>query len=441
VTDRYPVTFHSPGPDAYRVRIVGESPTDVETILLVGARTQTVMLAPGPYLAFFEGLSEPRQARAAFNVEKSEERHVDLADYIELGGRARPNFKPARTSRPDIEFFSESLSESLSILPELVRQPASISNTHGLERGRRFSIGLSYDSEPAARGKWAAGAVPFELLPSGSDRLELQFFRPADWTSRPRWRLTVAMDGEQAIRVPLPFFDGGLRVSIKPAQTARGADISVELAPTDPATNTMMAGMGRAAQDEAAQLIDNANVDTVAAIEALDDKAIDPWAAAAAALHLVKAPGVHEKTDRWTRNLAERFPWLPDASVAAAWAEASLASASRADVECDCLQRLLDARKIGAPYFSVAVPLALELLRALARSAEDPVIRQEARYQQSFWSRYGRRSLRAAPYLIWEHVGSGLKAGKLPSTYGVLGEGRLFSDAIKFNVQSLDPYF
>jgi hypothetical protein len=132
----------------------------------------------------------------------------------------------------------------------------------------------------------------------------------------------------------------------------------------------------------------------------LSDRLDDPWAAAAAALLMARS-GEIDKVEDGARRLRNRFPWLPDATVVVAWADAG-AEGPREAVEARCFEGIQKARRAGATYFIAADALVVDMLTALSMSATDKALQKAARKKLGLWTRRSRRRMPSGPFLSWE---------------------------------------
>lgn len=417
------VTLQAPGPGAYRVTVVGSGSANLHHELLLGGRPVETRLAPGRYTAFLESLSSPGRTSITFSV-----RYAGEITTVELGpdpdkGTAS---QAKRISRPSHVSLNEAV--PVELFPQSWDDLSS-----GQEQGRRFSIGLSVDTQPGQQGGWQAAACDIALVERSDDHAEL-IVRPSQKNVFRKLRLTVSVDGDVAWRTALAPFADGIRVVVRPAD-ASVPDVSVRLRPVDERVAMIVGGLQRALPDELDQILEASSAGAeptlsklsearspAAAAELVSDTQ-DPWAAAAAAVFFARSGEIAKVAD-WARHLADAFEIVPDASVAAAWAEVAV-STSPQEGESRCLDRLVRARKMGAPYFIASNVLALEMLTMLGISGSSTV-RRKAKTEREIWHRRSRRALRTGAFLSWELPPGTLSRGSLPArSYTTILEGRV----------------
>jgi len=417
---------------AYRVRLVGEDPSQVATALVSDRDlSPEVRLEPGRYTAFVENLSGT--GSSVEQVEIAAGRSSDPIDLTLPGYEASaPLKRPSRPSR-----YRESAAVERSGFSGIDGEPRNAPNLDIADfvnpaRRRQFCVGVSVDLQPDRRGGWVGEAPDLQVSQDVSTRgLVVDFDRPPDWRDRPRWRMTIAVEGDAAWRAPIPLFRGGLRVQLNPVQTASGPDVSVAFLPRDPRTAALIGSLQKLFPDETETILNwSSNAPADDAVGVLFEKFEDPWAAAAAALLLARN-GEIGRVAHWTERLMVAFPWLPDGGVAVAWARAATAQRDSPTVEAECLSALVESRRRGAPYFAASNALALEMLTTLAMSAAAADVRDRARRERLVWARHSRRAMRTGAFLSWETAGLALTSGRLPpATYAVVAAGELSAEAI-----------
>lgn len=378
-----PQTFQikSPGDGVYRVRLVGEHVANVANVSFAGAGDiQSVDLRPGAYTAWIE----PLGANSGFHqsVELAPDQIVVLKDESSWGFTGRRRTAPSRPSWT----------------------PQSRSEPHSR---RRFAAGVSVDSAPGVLGGWQGDVPVSTQIFSDPRSLAFSFERPEDWKQRPRWRLTLGVEGNRLWRIPLPLFRGGLQVSLAPVLSPDGPDFAVSLMPRDPATAALVGSLNQLYGGSATEVVEA----TVArelpgappvdsAIDLLSERLSDPWGAAAAGLLMARCGDIR-KVEHGVRKLAASYRWLPDAAVVAAWADAAT-EGSQLDQEIRCFEGILEARRRGAPYFIATDALVRDMLTALSMSAASPELRADANDELSTWTRRSKLRMRSGPYLSWE---------------------------------------
>ena len=417
------VNFRPTREGAFRVKLVGEDPTNVSTgIMMDRGLSEPLKLQPGRYTAFIEDFASPGQTVQEVHISAS----LDSADepiIIALGDEPLSPTSLWRPSRPSRNRPGEEEGGQSIFKSSAEERPRSGS--------RWFSIGLSCDRNPCGRGGWRAADLPVQRSIDPSDSaLVLVLQQPDEWREFPRWRLTISVEDDVAWRLPLALFRGGLEIRLSPTATASGPDLAVRMMPQEARTAALVGSLQKHFPDQPDALIEWSTGSPVeGALDSLAEKMSDPWAAAAAALLLVRCGDIG-RVARWVDNLNNRFPWLGDASVAAAWAGAATSPDARL-VEARALELLIQGRRRGAPYFAASNVLALEMLGALATGSLESAVRAGARRERAIWSRHGRRMMRTGVFLSWERSGAGLTSGELPTAnYKILAQGRLTPERI-----------
>lgn len=473
------VQLQAPGQGAYRITVRGDEPTSNATLLSVSGAPVDLSLAPGRYTALIESLSSPGTTSRQFVIEAGAPERVEIglgedpdqSLSSQLTQISRPSQLAARS--PDIratfpQWASGARDDTLSSITnklalsrsEELKSFVEDANTHlqslksdttpisvmaleDLTLG--FSLGVSADSNPKARGGWTAGPICVERHDAPDGELKLRLWSRDPIEAYQRRRITISVQGDAAWRTGLPLFPDGVWLMLRPSLGPKGPDVTATMRPVSEQAAILIGSLQRALPEEVNGILGGAmgvGVDGVRsdsaglnspAMEALYHKANDPWAAAAGALLLVRTGQSAQAID-WTLNLADRFPWLPDASVAAAWAEVAASRDSELDAEWRSLERLKCARSWGAAYFSASNVLALQMLMALAFGSSME-IRRAAKQERSRWLRHGRRAVRTGAFLAWELPSNSLQSGRLPAkTYNTIVTGTVSGSAISADV-------
>lgn len=405
---------------AFRVRLVGADPANVAHAILAGRdRRVTVRLAPGDYTAYVESLtSYARVVQTVSIPERGGPRTLTLAVQ-----EAAPHAPvQATSSRPSRAAVSRG--------PDLVAEKTL---KVALSKPLRFSVGLSADAFDDRPGSWDGPEPEVRLTQDPNTRgLVLEVHRCDDWLTRPKWRLTVAVENDQPWHAPLPLFKGGVRVTLTPTSTPHGPDFAATFTPCRIPTAALIASLTRLAGEDAEQVIAwTVSDDAGDPLSFLARKLEDPWAAAAAALLLVRTERVADAKD-WINRLARDFPWLPDAAVAGAWAFAAVSRTSVKQTERHCLGLMRSARQRGSPYYMLTMALAGEILTALAAGAQDNGVRSAAKDEREAWAKHSRRALRTGAIMSREHAGAAYRSGNLPkASYSVIADGKLTGDDVR----------
>lgn len=416
-----PDTFQikSPGDGVYRVSLVGADPRHAANTLFYGPdQVRSVDLPAGTYTALIEPVGSKRQLTQHIRL-GPKRKTIALRDDYGLEPVCTTSAQGARPS------WSGSRNEKTRLAA-------------GHDLGDRdFTIGLSVDTEPGARGGWKAPEWP-RLSQSHADGKSLAILlrRTKDWRDRPRWRLTIAVENDAVWRAPLPLFRSGLQLHFAPIETPTGHDFELRMAPRDPIKAALVASLEQLSSPNVVELV-QASVASAApdpvpiedALQTLFDKGEDPWAAAAAALLLARHNQI-KQADAGVRRLYETCPWLPDAAVTLAWAEASTPGPAEA-VEARCFALIKAARAVGAVYFSAADALALEMLSAIESSARDGDLRVEAGKERQRWAMRSKGRMPTGAFLTWEDERDRSHNGQLnPAEHAILACGKLANGRI-----------
>lgn len=140
---------------------------------------------------------------------------------------------------------------------------------------------------------------------------------------------------------------------------------------------------------------------------ALHDKVHDPEAAVVAALFLLRHRRLGKRPG-WVENLANWFPWSPDALAVGAWANLLFETGDQAEV----LSKLAKIHHAGPPQFLAARRLLRDLL-SITRSGDDwsSLPADTRRMLDRLWARLGKemqREVIAGPfYAFTESFGAG----------------------------------
>lgn len=409
------LTIAAPRDGAYRVSILGEDPSkSVNTLFTGRLLASPISLEPGRYTMLVEDISLGLQSRMSLNIQGEPQRIVTL-QKAEFRPANRKIAKPSRPSRREAASeTTDSNSRSLN-----AAAPAAYLTQ------RRMTLGLSLDTQPDRRGGWHPGMLDAHLPDGDEDVIfAISFEQPQFWLEKPKWRLTIAVENDVAVHVPLPLFRGGVRVELTAVETPLGPDVAVTMRPCEPKTAALVGALKRNVSADPTELVEwSAGSNLQSEIAFLSEKMADPWAAVAAALLLVRS-GEIGPVAQWAANLAARFPWLADGGVVAAWAHAATSEEEPGEVENVCLRRVVKARRQGALYYSASHALAIEMLTTLASGGTGPNIRSRAQKELDNWSRWTRRLVKGSTFVAWEESADRLTAGTLPEKrYTILASG------------------
>lgn len=420
------------GDAAYEVKMSRTDGRDgAETVVMGHSRAPAVVeLSAGHYVARMRSLTEVagRVFRQDLEITPQTER-LDLKDLLNLVPEA-----PSAPRRPQLFEYRAAMrlsarrpSSDAGMVSQEARLKATINPALDFQVPRameawtvdgRFEIGISANDPQNARG-WLPAAdidiVARDILSDGTLSIQIRA-EGGNW-NRQRLRLTLAISGHPAIRIPLPMFIEGCRILISAFEVDGVADALIRLEAVDPRKQTLVAALHRLDPEEAISMLQWSSSTEGAslkdAVKFLFEKYEDAWAATVAALILARSFRIAE-VRKWALNLERITPHINDAGVAAAWARATNCKMKSDKRDEAVLEHLIRARKIGMPTFKATHGMALELLNALRGTSKDATIRSKARYEQSIWTRRAEYRLFEGPYSIWEQPGPNLRSGSLP---------------------------
>lgn len=304
-----------------------------------------------------------------------------ISDLVAFG---RPNQLGFPTYRPALDIISPSLAPIRSI-----------------------AVGVSLDERPLRDGGWRPFDGPWEIFDADEDgRWTVDIVRdqhhPPLSARNARVRVHVAVERTRILRLLVPLFVGGVRLTL----SAQDGDVGVVVRPIDPTLHTLMQALGAGSEADPMKLLDY--VATTSSPEALED----PWATAAfGLLALRKHPGTFTVGD--AMRLADGCPWFSDASIIAA----NLILAQNEPDVPQALHRLSHARKVGAPYFTVANEMMGDLLVILAADAKAASDRTTAQRELRLWRKRVPFQSAAGSYFAWITQSGARNRGNIDSRY------------------------
>jgi 5,6,7,8-tetrahydromethanopterin hydro-lyase len=409
---------------AYRIRLIGPERDQRQRQILIGDEKATLSLLPGRYTALVESVSSTGKSEPyVFDVERSDSSSPQAVILDEDPDQARSS-QPCRAVRPsEVIRKPEVLGFDLTAPNEPRPHRESVAIRVGVLcvtspgqseelRGNAFTVAGSTDPE--------------------SNGVRLVVTRAPQWRSYPRWLLTIVVDGLAARCVRLPLFCDGLQVVLRPVQGPTGPDVSLSMRPQDETVATFVGAMTQAFPSEIEKILKVTG--QASSIDYFAKDRDDPWAASAAAL-LHARIGTIDRVSTSVASLAEECLWLPDASVASAWARVAVASKETLpDQEESALSDLINARRFGPIYFATANTLAAQMLTTLSISAQKKSTCQKARTESDFWNRLNRQAMRAGAFFTWEVLDSSFEEGfSSMKDYSIILSGRLSPDQIDFS--------
>lgn len=433
--------------DVHNVRIFGPSQVPYHYRLVATERNSggadllsnkdgvaETQLPAGTFLCYAEDLMTGAISTTKINIASG----IMDPVVVELGERPKTtsvssNFRPSRvqayqlfrTASATLGEIDEDLVPIVS--PYLIESAAKRFSggltplTSRLEK--RFSIGLSIDLTSGQRGGWRA-FERIEGLQARQDgnRIVVDF---GELASRPkeRLRLSVSVEGDHVWQVNLPLFEGGLIVEVPVVTSGFGPELGLRLAVRDPTLSLVLAGsLGSF----------SGGLEKISGFESdrRTKSNLDPWTGLSWILSDIRAGAAP--------RLPSENPWpwhqfdpISDGYVVWAWQTAANADKPSVELDRRCLDALVQARKLGRPYFSATSELAVEMLQALASASRDAAIRANAKYEAAIWSRRGKTKLKTGPFYSWERSEQNMQNGKLPTgNYTTLVSGQLGTDRL-----------
>lgn len=358
------------------------SPTRLRKIDLTPVRREPVRREPaardaGP-LEFSNALKSVSRALATVDPD-----YVPVSDSVAFG---RPNQLGFPRYRPAL---------ALDVI------------SPSLEPIRSIAVGVSLDEQPLKDGGWRPFDGPWEIFDADEDgRWTVDIIRdlhhPPLSARNARVRVHVAVERTRIMRLLVPLFVGGVRLTLN----AQDGDVGVVVRPIDPTLHTLMQALGAGSEADPMTLLDY--VATNSSPETLED----PWAAAAfGLLALRKHPGAF--TVRDAMRLADWCPWFSDASIIAA----NLILAQDEPDVPQALRRLSHARKVGAPYFTVANEMMGDLLVILAADAKSASDRATAQRELRLWRKRVPFQSAAGSYFAWITQSGARNRGNIDTRY------------------------
>lgn len=294
--------------------------------------------------------------------------------------------------------FDLSVSASPSAVRPAIPSPPAI---------RRITVGVSIDAHPLRAGGWRPYEGPWDLA-QGDDnaRWTIDILRRPDdpplSAKNARVRVHIAVEKTRVLRLLVPVFLGGVRITLEP----REGDVVATVRPIDPSLHVLMQALGAGGEADPLQLLDH--VATTSGPTILED----PWAVAAFGL-VAHRKHIDAFTVREAVKLADDCPWFVDASIIAA----NLLMAEDDPDIPQALRRLSHARKVGAPYFTVSSAMLGDLLVILAADAENAEIRAGARRELRLWRKRLPFQSATGAYFAWVTKGGARNGGRVDDRY------------------------
>lgn len=443
--------FVSPGPGAYRVRLVGSDPGNIASVLLSGeADRVSLLLAPGAYTAIIEPVGTSEIMRQAVELHPDQDEAVQLTDssfserplslststgvFVTSGAAAQLQFK-----RPSGQFEKatptrEAIASDAFIAPD--DRPA-----HSSPEQRDFSIGLSVRNSRDPKRVWRRGTLPSTVTDEPGGGAVVVLRRPPHWLKEPEWRLTVSVAGDKRWRMRVPLFRGGVQVLLVPAVTSAGLDVAVSMTPRNAGRASLVANLEQMFLSSGSDVIRSSlpGISRKPGNKLLDHLLAeneDPWTILAAALLLIRSQEAAASVDT-LRVMARKWPFIPDMAVIRAWAAAAATDGDPVKVEQDCLGNLRAIR--GHPYFAATQALGLELLTGLVLGASTTELKKRASRERDRWARVSRRQVTTGALLGWEDSRPAHGHSLDRDTYMTVAQGHVDPNNVELVPLASDP--
>ncbi|MGZ8286513.1 MAG: hypothetical protein ACXW27_06820 [Allosphingosinicella sp.] len=404
-----------PGEGAYRIRLIERSgESAAETFLAGSGRQETVELPPGDYWATVVDIGSGKSSRRIPVTLADSESPLVLPDPTAPPIEAIHSADSAAPATPAVALDQRSSAATPDPQGNPVHVP--VRRRESVSTQRRFDIAISEDHAPLAIGGWGVPRPLHVQVEGGGGAGALRVAIRADDPGRKsRVRMSIGLEGLPTIRVPLPLYRDGIVVAVNPIfDSEGGVDLRVEVTAANPRVQALVATLSGLSSSEAMSVLEwAAEGPESTAIAFLAEKVRDLWAATAAAVLLVKA-GRIEGVASWLTNLARLAPHIPDAAIAAAWGTIAVGEESDLKaVEARAKHYLVRAGRMGAPNFTVANSLNLELLSSLRSTAVEANVRKVAAREYARATERSRFRLFKSPYMIWEESRERLQGGRL----------------------------
>jgi hypothetical protein len=200
--------------------------------------------------------------------------------------------------------------------------------------------------------------------------------------------LDIAQPSGERLELRLPGNVRRISARAEAVGNQSNMSFSVRLSTAEPAADAILGYLQRGDLRSAEVMTEWVSEARVMLRERMDD----PYAACAAAYQLLRLRAFREMQD-WARNLAERFPSIPDGSVI--WAT-QLQHETPNDVS-GIRKYLLQAAESGLPIYSEGLRLLVDGLRLLGAEGNEAHQELRARAGAVLWSSPITASIHASP--------------------------------------------
>jgi len=365
------VTFATAVKGAFRVTVQGAQPDNVASVLLTGhGDEKDVSLGEGAYVADVINIGNGEHYGYHFTVDGASDNSVH---------------RIGRESEPHAAWRSFHLKGRHSAVTggwvNATHQEASSGPQQSSAKLRmRSRIGADWRSFSGTKMINSDRPGTFKVI------------RPKNWSENPFVRFDCSDHLSKTVQCFIPLFSGGTLVHWDEEN-----DRLVSIAPCEPKSEAIVGSLSRSLRDEGPDIVRWASGgDEAEAVRTIMQSREDPWAAVAAGLLLVGS-GQSRKIGPYTSRLAQRYAWLADAGVLAAW---WLAATSPTE-EKACLTLLTSAREDGQIYFWNSFALVEQLLSALGSGSTSTELRAKARKELGRWKRMRAGAVKVGAFPVW----------------------------------------
>lgn len=361
---KHRVTFATASKAAIRVTVQGKAPTDVNRFLLTGhGDEKDIEFDVGSYVADVRNLGSGESYEYPFRIDASSE-HI-----VHTVGRLSDEHSAWRSIAVHHQSSSAAKDETLT------RSTGTAEFSNLRMRAPHQKLWRQFSGS---------------RLASVDQPNITKLVRAGNWSDYPVVRHQFADGMGNSWHSYVPLFSGGTLVWYN----EQGAGLPV-IRPYESKSEAIVGSLNHSTRDEASEIVRwAAGSDEADAIRSIQHSRDDPWAAAAAALLLIRA-GRGKDLGTYAGRFAQRHTWMADAGIIAAWWQASRAE------ETECLKQLAGAREHGQIYYWNSLAAGEQLLGALGSGSKSIQLRAAARKELGRWKRMRSGAVNAGAFAVW----------------------------------------
>lgn len=361
---KHRVTFATASKAAIRVTVQGEAPTDINRFLLTGhGDEKDIEFDVGSYVADIRNLGSGESYEYPFRIDASSEHMVHTVGRISDEHSAWRSIGAQHRSPLTTKNETSTRSPALIDFSNLRMRAPHHKQWRQFSGSRFASVDQQNITKLVRAGNWAEYPVV---------RHQFDDYLGNAWHSY------------------VPLFSGGTLLCYH----ERGSSLPV-MRPYESKSEAMVGSLSHSTRDEVSEIVRwAAGSDEADAIRSIQHSRDDPWAAAAAALLLIRA-GRGKDLGSYAVRFAQRHPWMADAGIIAAWWQAS-----RSD-ETECLTQLTGAREQGQIYYWNSLAAGEQLLSALGSGSKSKQLRAAARKELGRWKRMRSGAVNSGAFAVW----------------------------------------